>query len=86
MKQSAVNFCEEFKFFLSRTRNTRIKNLTLDLEQGQKIAILGKTGSGKSSLLQLLVRNYDANQGELLLAEKPISAYSEETLRRQICF
>ena len=63
-----------------------LKNLTLDLEQGQRIAILGKTGSGKSSLLQLLVRNYDANQGELLLAEKPISAYSEETLRRQICF
>ncbi|EEW78880.1 cysteine/glutathione ABC transporter ATP-binding protein/permease CydC [Haemophilus influenzae] len=63
-----------------------LKNLTLDLEQGQKIAILGKTGSGKSSLLQLLVRNYDANQGELLLAEKPISAYSEETLRHQICF
>ena len=63
-----------------------LKNLTLDLEQGQKIAILGKTGSGKSSLLQLLVRNYDANQGELLLAEKLISAYSEETLRRQICF
>ena len=63
-----------------------LKNLTLDLEQGQRIAILGKTGSGKSSLLQLLVRNYDANQGELLLAEKPIFAYSEETLRQQICF
>ena len=63
-----------------------LKNLTLDLEQSQKIAILGKTGSGKSSLLQLLVRNYDANQGKLLLAEKPISAYSEETLRSQICF
>lgn len=63
-----------------------LKNLTLDLKQGQKIAILGKTGSGKSSLLQLLVRNYDANQGELLLAEKPISAYSENTLRNQICF
>ena len=63
-----------------------LKNLTLDLEQSQKIAILGKTGSGKSSLLQLLVRNYDPNQGELLLAEKPISAYSEHTLRNQICF
>ncbi|PRI46657.1 putative ABC transporter ATP-binding protein [Haemophilus influenzae] len=63
-----------------------LKNLTLDLEQGKKIAILGKTGSGKSSLLQLLVRNYDANQGELLLAEKPISTYSENTLRNQICF
>ena len=63
-----------------------LKNLTLDLEQGKKIAILGKTGSGKSSLLQLLVRNYDANQGHLLLAEKPISSYSENTLRNQICF
>ena len=63
-----------------------LKNLTLDLEQGKKIAILGKTGSGKSSLLQLLVRNYDANQGQLLLAEKTISAYSENTLRNQICF
>lgn len=63
-----------------------LKNLTLDLHQGQKIAILGKTGSGKSTLLQLLVRNYDKNQGELLLAEKPISAYSENTLRNQMCF
>jgi len=63
-----------------------LKSLTLNLEQGQKIAILGKTGSGKSSLLQLLVRNYDSNQGELLLSEKPISSYSEETLRGQICF
>jgi len=63
-----------------------LKNLTLDLYQGQKIAILGKTGSGKSTLLQLLVRNYDTNQGELLLAEKPISAYSENTLRNQMCF
>lgn len=63
-----------------------LKNLTLDLHQGQKIAILGKTGSGKSTLLQLLVRNYDTNQGELLLAEKPISAYSENILRNQMCF
>ena len=63
-----------------------LKNLTLDLHQGQKIAILGKTGSGKSTLLQLLVRNYDTNQGELLLAEKPISAYSDNTLRNQMCF
>ena len=32
------------------------------------------------------MRNYDTNQGELLLAEKPISAYSENTLRNQMCF
>ena len=77
---------KDLSFSYPRQETLILKNLTLDLEQGQKIAILGKTGSGKSSLLQLLVRNYDANQGELLLAEKPISAYSENTLRNQICF
>lgn len=48
-----------------------LKKSDIRFRTGQKIAILGKTGSGKSSLLQLLVRNYDANQGELLLAENP---------------
>ena len=79
-------YAKDLSFSYPGQETPVLKNLTLDLEQGQKIAILGKTGSGKSSLLQLLVRNYDANQGELLLAEKPISAYSEETLRSQICF
>ena len=79
-------YAKDLSFSYPGQETLVLKNLTLDLEQGQKIAILGKTGSGKSSLLQLLVRNYDAHQGELLLAEKPISAYSEETLRHQICF
>jgi len=77
---------KDLSFAYPEQENPVLKNLTLDLYQGQKIAILGKTGSGKSTLLQLLVRNYDTNQGELLLAEKPISAYSENTLRNQMCF
>ena len=77
---------KDLSFAYPEQEDPVLKNLTLDLHQGQKIAILGKTGSGKSTLLQLLVRNYDTNQGELLLAEKPISAYSENTLRNQICF
>ena len=79
-------YAKDLSFSYPGQETLVLKNLTLDLEQGKKIAILGKTGSGKSSLLQLLVRNYDANQGELLLAEKSISTYSEETLRRKICF
>ena len=77
---------KDLSFAYPEQEDPVLKNLTLDLHQGQKIAILGKTGSGKSTLLQLLVRNYDTNQGELLLAEKPISAYSENTLRNQMCF
>ncbi|OOF82890.1 cysteine/glutathione ABC transporter ATP-binding protein/permease CydC [Rodentibacter ratti] len=77
---------KNLNFTYPESENLALDNLTLDLEQGQKIAILGKTGSGKSTLLQLLVRNYDSNQGELLLTNKPISGYSEQTLREQFCF
>lgn len=77
---------KNLSFIYPESENQALDNLTLDLEQGQKIAILGKTGSGKSTLLQLLVRNYDPNQGELLLANKPISGYAEQTLREQFCF
>lgn len=62
-----------------------IEQLNLTIQLGEKVAILGKTGSGKSSLLQLLVRHYVPTCGELLLAGKPIAHYSETTLREQIC-
>ncbi|OOF84598.1 cysteine/glutathione ABC transporter ATP-binding protein/permease CydC [Rodentibacter ratti] len=77
---------QNLSFHYPESENLALDNLTLDFEQEQKIAILGKTGSGKSTLLQLLVRNYDPNQGELLLADKSISSYAEQTLREQFCF
>ncbi|BFQ93302.1 heme ABC transporter ATP-binding protein/permease CydC [Gallibacterium anatis] len=61
-----------------------LSGINLTFTAQQKIAILGKTGSGKSTLLQLLIRNYDATQGQILLAGKPIAAYSEPTLRSQL--
>lgn len=67
-------------------REIALNRLNLSVKCGQKLAILGKTGSGKSTLLQLLVRNYDAQQGQILLADKPIQSYTENTLREQICF
>ncbi|TCP93522.1 ATP-binding cassette subfamily C protein CydC [Cricetibacter osteomyelitidis] len=59
--------------------------LNLTIKCGEKVAILGKTGSGKSTLIQLLVRNYDPQQGQILLADKPLQHYSETALRSQIC-
>ncbi|MCR1837424.1 cysteine/glutathione ABC transporter ATP-binding protein/permease CydC [Pasteurella caecimuris] len=84
--QERLISAKNLSFTYPERENLALDNLTLDLEQGQKIAILGKTGSGKSTLLQLLVRNYDADQGELLLAGKAVSLYSEQTLREQFCF
>ena len=77
---------KDLSFTYPERQNRALENLNLTIQKGKKVAILGKTGSGKSTLLQLLVRNYDANQGELRLAGKPITDYSEDTLRSQFCF
>ncbi|OOS02074.1 cysteine/glutathione ABC transporter ATP-binding protein/permease CydC [Canicola haemoglobinophilus] len=76
---------KKVNFSYPERNDMALQQIDLTIQSGQKIAILGKTGSGKSSLLQLLVRNYDCNQGELLLAGEPIQVYSEETLRNNIC-
>ncbi|KOT15116.1 amino acid ABC transporter permease [Haemophilus parainfluenzae] len=86
--QNATTLIEtkDLSFTYPERQNRALENLNLTIQKGQKVAILGKTGGGKSTLLQLLVRNYDANQGQLFLAGKPIADYSEDTLRSQFCF
>ncbi|OOF67584.1 heme ABC transporter ATP-binding protein/permease CydC [Rodentibacter caecimuris] len=73
-------------FIYPERTNTALSELNLTINQKQKVAVLGKTGSGKSTLLQLLVRNYNTSKGEILLSGKPISLYTEQSLRQQICF
>jgi len=61
-----------------------IENLDIDVEAGQKVAIVGPTGAGKSTMINLLMRFYDVTAGQIVLDGVPISQYSREDLRRQI--
>lgn len=61
-----------------------LKNLTFTIEGGQTIGILGSTGSGKSSLVQLIPRFYDATAGNILIDDINIKEYSLEYLRKKI--
>lgn len=61
-----------------------ISNLSFVLEPGESLAIIGATGSGKSTVANLITRLYDVTTGEILLDNIPINAYNLTNLRSQI--
>ncbi|PSV28150.1 MULTISPECIES: cysteine/glutathione ABC transporter ATP-binding protein/permease CydC [unclassified Photobacterium] len=63
---------------------TVVKNVSIDLKQGEKLALLGRTGCGKSTLLQLLTRSWDPQQGQISIDGKPLPTWSESALRKAI--
>ncbi|MFP4395654.1 MAG: ABC transporter ATP-binding protein [Anaerolineales bacterium] len=61
-----------------------LHNVTFRCEPGQVVALLGSTGSGKSSIINLLLRFYDHQEGRITLDGVDLSAYPRELLRRQV--
>lgn len=61
-----------------------LKNIDFSVEPGQTVAILGATGSGKSSIINLISHFYDATEGEILIDGNPITHYDHKTLRSSI--
>lgn len=55
-----------------------LKNITFELRRGQKIAIVGRSGGGKSSLFALLARHYDPTSGHILVDGIPLNRISQE--------
>ena len=63
-----------------------LKNINLKIEQGQTVAFVGRTGSGKSTLVSLVPRLLDAPDGSVLIDSIPVRDYPIEQLRRAIGF
>ena len=80
--KGAISF-DNVSFSYSSDRSL-IEHLDIDVEAGQKVAIVGPTGAGKSTMINLLMRFYDVTAGQIVLDGVPISQYSREDLRRQI--
>jgi len=77
----------EFKnvtFTYDDTQIQALKNVSFFVKKGETLAIIGKTGSGKSTILSLISRLYDINQGEILVDKKPIHTIHLESLRNSI--
>ena len=63
-----------------------LHDINLDIKRGETLAIIGATGSGKTSLVNLIPRFYDATEGEVFVDGVPVKAYDLEALRAKMSF
>ena len=68
------------------TKIKALKNISFSIKKGETIAILGKTGSGKSTIVNLLTRLYDVNEGIIKIDKTPIKDVNLNDLRNEIGF
>ena len=61
-----------------------LDKLSFSIDSGESLAIIGTTGSGKSTIANLLMRMYDATEGKIMIDKKDIKTYDVASLRRQI--
>ena len=77
----------EFKdvdFTYQDTNINALKHLSFTINEGETTAIIGKTGSGKSTILDLVARLYDTTSGEILIDNEPIKSIDLTSLRESI--
>lgn len=68
-------------FFGYEKNHLLMQDLTIDIPAGSRIAIVGRTGAGKTTLINLLMRFYELNSGKILLDDVDITTLSREQLR-----
>ena len=72
-----------FRYFKNRTEKV-LKNISFRIDAGQTVGIIGSTGSGKSTLISMIPRLYDVDEGTVLVDGVDVRDYSFDNLRRGI--
>ena len=85
LEEDAVEGAVQFDHvsFGYRPDQTLIKDLSISIPPASKVAIVGPTGAGKSTLINLLMRFYDVDQGQLRLDHEAVNSYSLASYRKQ---
>lgn len=82
IKEGTINF-ENIEFSYHEKRKI-IKNISFQVNGGEKVAVVGTSGSGKSTLVKLLFRFYDVSRGSILIDDQNVSDVSQHSLRQHI--
>lgn len=85
LQEEAVEGAVQFDHvsFGYRSDQPLIKDLSISIPSASKVAIVGPTGAGKSTMINLLMRFYDVDQGRLLLDQEAVDTYSLASYRKQ---
>lgn len=81
--ENAVEF-RNVSFSYKDAGDMSLENISFSIKKGGMLGIIGGTGSGKSTIANLIPRFYDANSGEVLLFGKNVKEYSTDFLRKRI--
>ena len=84
-KQSHLVF-DNVSFRYENAENLALKNVSFSAKAGQMLAVIGGTGSGKSTLVNLIPRLYDPTAGQIILNEIPIAQVAQSDLHEHVSF
>ncbi|WP_294152685.1 ABC transporter ATP-binding protein [uncultured Clostridium sp.] len=83
VKDGSISF-ENVDFAYKKDGDTVLRDINIDIESGETIGIIGGTGSAKSSLVQLIPRLYDVQNGQVKVGGLNVKEYDIETLRNEV--
>lgn len=75
---------ENVGFAYPKAKEEALSDISLSIKKGETVGIIGGTGSGKSSLINLIPRFYDISRGSIKLAGKDIKEYSLDSIRKNV--
>lgn len=84
VKDGSIEFKNVGFSYIKDKNKECLKDINLKINSGETVGILGGTGSGKSSLVNLIPRLYDVTEGKLFVGEKDVKQYDIESLRNEV--
>lgn len=78
--EKCAHICFENVSFSYHGKKENLKNISFSLRKGESLGIIGATGSGKSTLIKLLLRFYEADGGKISINDRPITTYTRDEL------